>query len=288
MVTLKTEAEAKVAAIPEVVTAATGIQLKLILPGSLEMGAGRREPGRRSNEIERQVELTRPYYLGTQEVTNLQFKQFAPNHDSGLLGRSLLGDDDRPVVKVSWQDAARFCNWLSEKDGLPAAYRLENGTYTPVVPATIGYRLPTEAEWAWAARYAKGPKPTRFPWGEAMPPTKVHANYADTAAASMVPYYISGYNDSYRGTAPTGSFGANELGIFDLAGNVSEWIHDYYSITLSRAVEIDPMGPDTGEYHVVRGSNYTHGRFSELRWTFRDYGAEPRADVGFRIARYVE
>jgi formylglycine-generating enzyme required for sulfatase activity len=78
------------------------------------------------------------------------------------------------------------------------------------------------------------------------------------------------------------------LGIHDLAGNVSEWIHDFYSIALPSGVLTDPTGPDRGEYHVVRGSNYTHGRFSELRWTFRDYGADARADVGFRIARYLE
>ena len=71
-------------------------------------------------------------------------------------------------------------------------------------------------------------------------------------------------------------------------GNVSEWMNDHYSIELPKQLLTDPLGPEGGEYHVIRGSNYTHGRFSELRWTYRDYGAEPRPDVGFRIARYVE
>jgi formylglycine-generating enzyme required for sulfatase activity len=288
MVTLVTEEQARVDAIPENITANNGIELNLILPGDLKMGAGRREPGRRSNEIEKDVTLTRPYYLGIFEVTNAQFKAFAPNHDSGTLGRSLLGEADRPVVNVSWQDAARFCNDLSEQDGLPPAYEFKDGSWRAVTPVTTGYRLPTEAEWAWAARYASGPTPTRFPWGDAMPPETVHANYADVSARSMVPYHIPGYNDAYRGTAPVGSFTANALGIHDLAGNVSEWIHDFYSIALPSGVLTDPTGPDRGEYHVVRGSNYTHGRFSELRWTFRDYGADARADVGFRIARYLE
>ena len=57
---------------------------------------------------------------------------------------------------------------------------------------------------------------------------------------------------------------------------------------LEREPLTDPIGPDTGDFYVIRGSNYTNGRFSELRWTFRDYGSEPRSDVGFRIARYVE
>lgn len=287
MVQLKTESEAEVAAIPETIESPAGPELKLILPGRLDMGAGRREPGRRSNEIEKTVELTRAYYLSVREITNEQYQRFAPNHDPGTLGRALLNQGPRPVVNVSWQDAARYCNWLSDQEGLPPAYVLEDGRYRPVSPMTTGYRLPTEAEWAWAARYASG-EPTRFPWGMTMPPTEVHANYADEAAKSMVPYYIEGYNDTYRGPAPAGSFEPNAFGIFDLAGNVSEWIHDYYSIEFVDDVLTDPMGPADGEYHVVRGSNYTHGRFSELRWTFRDYGSGPKAEIGFRVARYVE
>lgn len=288
LVQLQTEDEARVAAIKETITVGDDIQLRLILPGTLKMGAGRREPGRRSNEIEKDVELTRAFYLGTKEITNAQFKQYAPNHDSGILGRSLLTDDDRPAVNVSWQDAVAFCNWLSQQEGLPQAYEQDQGRWVLVSPANTGYRLPTEAEWAWAARYADGPEPTRFPWGNAMPPDTVSANYADESAQSMVPYYIEGYNDTYRGPSPVGVFPANPFGIFDLAGNVSEWIHDYYSIDIPADTLVDPVGPEKGEYHVVRGSNYTHGRFSELRWTYRDFGAAPRADVGFRIARYVD
>lgn len=287
MVQLETEAEAKVAAINESLASSGGPRLQLILPGELDMGAGRREPGRRSNEIEKSVELTRPYYLSVHEITNAQYKQFVPNHESGVLGRTLLGQDKRPVVNVSWQDAARYCNWLSKQDGLPPAYEMKDGRLQAVQPMTTGYRLPTEAEWAWAARYAGG-EPTRFPWGDRMPPEEVHANYADESARAMVPYHIESYNDTFRGPAPVGSFEPNDFGIYDLAGNVSEWIHDYYSIEMVRETLVDPTGPDTGEFHVVRGSNYTHGRFSELRWTFRDYGAEPKPEIGFRVARYVE
>ncbi|MDZ7684905.1 MAG: PEGA domain-containing protein [Gammaproteobacteria bacterium] len=226
MIQLETEAEAKVAAINESLASAGGPRLQLILPGELEMGAGRREPGRRSNEIEKSVKLTRPYYLSVHEITNAQYKKFAPNHESGVLGRTLLGQEERPVVNVSWQDAARYCNWLSKQDGLPPAYEMKAGRLQAVQPMTTGYRLPTEAEWAWAARYAGG-EPTRFPWGDRMPPEEVHANYADESARAMVPYHVEGYNDTFRGPAPVGSFEPNEFGIFDLAGNVSEWIHDY-------------------------------------------------------------
>ena len=252
------------------------------------MGASRREPGRRSNEITKTVELTRPYYLGTTEVSNKQFKLFDRSHDSGILGRALLSDADRPVVNVSWDDAMAFCNWLSEKSGLPLAYERINGVWQAVKPMNTGFRLPTEAEWVWASRYASGPTPTRFPWGDAMPPVDVHGNYADESANSMVPYTIKSYNDTFRGPSPVDHFAPNELGIHDLAGNVAEWLHDYYSVKTPKEKLIDPMGPDQGDYHVIRGSSYKHGRFSELRWTYRDYGIEPRPDVGFRIARLLE
>ncbi len=104
----------------------------------------------------------------------------------------------------------------------------------------------------------------------------------------MVPYHVVGYNDTYRGPAPVGSFSANEFGIYDLNGNVSEWVNDIYTASSVREVLTDPTGSESGDYYVIRGSNYTSGRFSELRWTYRDYGKDPRPDVGFRISRYVE
>lgn len=287
LVTLQTEEEARVAAIPQTIETPLGQELRLVLPGELKMGAERRERGRRSNEVEKDVLLTRSYYLGKFEVTNAEFKQFEPSHDPGFFGRATLDDDERPVVNVSWSDAVRFCNWLSEKEGLPVAYHSVQGKWELIQPVTSGYRLPTEAEWAYAARYADG-EPTRFPWGATMPPPANSGNFADESALNMVPYHIAGYNDSYRGPAPVGLFPANSLGIHDLAGNVSEWISDYYSVALERELLTDPSGPDSGDYYVIRGSNYTQGRFSELRWTFRDYGDSPRRDVGFRLARYLE
>lgn len=287
-VVMQTEEAARVSAIPQVLATSTGDRLRFIIPERLQMGAGRREPGRRSNEIQKDVTLTRAFYLGEKEISNQTYQLFDPGHDSGLLGRALLSDPDRPVVNVPWFKAVEFCNWLSRKDGLPEAYEQINGQWHLVSPFNTGYRLPTEAEWAWASRYATGRQGTRFPWGDNMPPTDGSGNFADESAANMVPYSIKNYNDSFRGPAPSGSYDPNELGIFDLAGNVSEWIHDFYSIELAREPQTDPIGPDSGDYRVIRGSNYTHGRFSELRWTFRDYGADARPDVGFRLARFAD
>ncbi|MDB4150905.1 SUMF1/EgtB/PvdO family nonheme iron enzyme, partial [Pseudomonadales bacterium] len=288
VVELLTEAEAKLASIAPTTTTAIGQVLTLIQPGAFAMGANRREPGRRANEIEKQVQLRRFYYLGTHEVTNAQYQQFDNLHDSGMLGRALLTGSDRPVVNLAWEDAVAFCNWLSQQQGLASAYELIDNHWQAVTPMNTGYRLPTEAEWIWASRYAAGPKPTRFPWGDAMPPVAIEANYADESAKTMVADILAGYTDYFRGTAPVGSFPANPAGLFDMAGNVSEWMHDYYAQNESTTVLVDPSGPISGERHVIKGSNYTHGRFSELRWTFRDFGQSPRPDVGFRIARYVE
>lgn len=279
----------RVRRIPRELTTSAGHTLKYIAPLDFSMGADRRAPGRRSNEIEKQVQLKRGYYLSVTEVTNAQLRAFRPEHDSGQEGRALLNRDDRPAVKVSFRVAALYCNWLSRRDGLAAAYEVSGEQIQLVRPLTTGYRLPTEAEWVRAARYAD-PSGDIFPWGRSLPPPAGSGNYADASAEGISSTRINGYNDGFPGTSPPGSFAANSLGLFDLSGNVAEWVNDRYSalpVVSSRPVT-DPLGPETGEYRVIRGSSFMHGRFSELRWAFRDYGKAERSDVGFRIARYLE
>ena len=90
-------------------------------------------------------------------------------------------------------------------------------------------------------------------------------------------------------SAPVGSFSANQHGIFDLGGNVSEWVHDVYVIPASSGVVVtDPMGGQRGDNYTIRGASWALGRLPELRLTYRDYGQAGRDDVGFRIARYAE
>ena len=72
-----------------------------------------------------------------------------------------------------------------------------------------------------------------------------------------------------------------------MAGNVAEWVHDAYAIDASEGQGSDPTGPPAGKHHVIRGSSWMHSSVSALRWTYRDYGADPRPDVGFRCARYA-
>ena len=263
-------------------------------PLEFKVGASRREAGRRSNETQYSVELTRSFMIGTREVTNAQFRRFRPSHNSGRERGTDLNDPRFPVVTVTWDDAAKYLNWLSAKEGLRPAYIEMDGRMEAVEPMNEGYRLPTEAEWVFAARYEAGSRsltrPLKYPWGPEMPPIRGSGNYADGGAVSVLPLVIKGYSDGYTYAAPVGSFTPNRNGIHDLGGNVSEWCHDYYDsfVGSQNKVRRDPSGPRRGEFHVVRGSSWRHGSITELRLSYRDYAKSPRNDLGFRIARYVD
>jgi formylglycine-generating enzyme required for sulfatase activity len=199
-----------------------------------------------------------------------------------------LNDDHQPAVQVSWQQAAAFCNWLSAKEGLPAFYRQSNGIVTGYNPAATGYRLPSEAEWDWAAR-ASGQTLLLFPWGEKFPPTVAVENYADNTSAAVTGQILDNYKDGHVVSAPVASFPANQHGLYDMGGNVSEWAHDVYTISRANGpVQKDPLGGQTGDNYVIRGASWTQAKLSELRLAYRDYGQAGRNDVGFRIARYAE
>jgi formylglycine-generating enzyme required for sulfatase activity len=265
-----------------------GHDLRLLAPGRFQLGASRREPGRRANETVREVELQRPSYLALKEVTNAQFRRFQAAHSSGTFSSHNLNAEDQPVVRITWEQAAEYCNWLSAQAGLPPVYAPRGGKLAAVAPIGTGFRLPTEAEWSRAARYAGG-GPLKYPWGAALPASPRSGNYADEAARSVAPAVLQGYDDRYPVSSPVGSFPANALGFFDLGGNVAEWVHDVYSIPPADApLERDPAGPAEGDLHVVLGSSFLHGTVTELRLSYRDYSTKPRADVGFRVARYAE
>lgn len=287
---LLTEAEARLAALKPTITAASGQELVLVQPkGSFQLGASRREPGRRANEPIREVTLSRLYYLARHEVTNEAYKAFSAAHDSGNYEDQALDKDAQPVVSVSWIDAVRFCNWLSEQDDLPPFYRLRQGELLGVNPNSTGYRLPTEAEWGYAARQVADTvqTPLRFPWGARLPPPDRHGNYADRSAANTVGRIIFGYNDNYIASAPVGTYAPNALGLYDLGGNVAEWIHDFYEIPKAPEQQ-DPLGPPEGEFHMIKGASWMHGTITDLRLSYRDYGTDGREDLGFRIARFAE
>ncbi|MEJ2130733.1 MAG: SUMF1/EgtB/PvdO family nonheme iron enzyme, partial [Gammaproteobacteria bacterium] len=190
-------------------------------------------------------------------------------------------------VEVAWDEAARYCNWLSRREKLPLAYIEENGAIVGFDPQATGYRLPTEAEWAWSARHVEGAPLLKFPWGDSMPPSERVGNFADRTAAHLIGRIIFNYTDGHVVSAPVGTFPRNQNGLNDLGGNVAEWVHDFYEIPPGDP-STDPVGPDEGEYHVIRGSSWMHGTVTDLRYSFRDYGIDGRKDLGFRLARYAE
>jgi formylglycine-generating enzyme required for sulfatase activity len=265
-------------------------ELRLLPGGQFTMGSSRREVGRRANEALRPVRLTRAFYLGAREVTNAEFRAFKPSHNSGEFSGRSLNDDDQPVVNVSFADVAQYLNWLSVKDGLQPVYEEQPDGWVAVRPLRNGYRLPTEAEWEWAARFLGQSAGLLYPWGADMPPPDRSGNYADVAAANLLPTTLVTYDDGAAVSAPVGTYPANDYGLYDLGGNVAEWIHDLYTadaIDTTERVD-DPLGPESGRLHVVRGASWRSATVTDLRVAARASGYDGRPDIGFRIARNLE
>ena len=291
--TLQTRDAARLAAIKPQVTSALGQTLLLFNPAAssrseFTMGASRREPGRRANEVLRPVKLERMFYLQTTEVTNAQFRQFQSEHNSGQIEGNSLNREHQPAVQVSWQQATQFANWLSRREGITPFYRETNGIVTGFNPSSTGYRLPTEAEWAWAAR-VNGEALQKFNWGDVFPPTDKVGNFADNTSQYVTGRILNGYTDGYVVSAPVGSFPPNHNKLYDIGGNVAEWIHDVYTIpSANSTLQVDPLGEQSGDNYVIRGASWSLSKLAELRLSYRDYGQAGRDDVGFRLARYAE
>ncbi|WP_371194851.1 SUMF1/EgtB/PvdO family nonheme iron enzyme [Glaciecola sp. SC05] len=255
-----------------------GINLLKFRPDAYQMGSPANETGRRRNEHQVNVDFDRDIWVSEHEITQAQYARF-----SGKSSNSQL-----PQTDITWNEAARFANWLSEQEGLPVFYKVRG---TQVVGYDInakGYRLPTEAEWEWLAKKAKRSRTTVYVWGDQTRiPTNV-GNFADQSAKSNQLIVLDNYDDNQPGVAPVGSFKADRIGLHDLAGNVSEWVNDFYTTALPDTdnVQMNYMGATRGTQYVVKGGNYTSGRLRELRGAFREVGESAKPTIGFRIARY--
>jgi len=269
---------------------AANSELKLFRPNQVfTLGAPRRQPGRRANEAQRLVGLYRPFYLGITETSNRQFRQWRDHDSSATRGKS-LDMDSQPAVNMSWNQAALYCNWLSQQEGLPKFYQITGDRVTGYNWESHGYRLPTEAEWAWAAKVEPEGQIKTFAWQSNLyPPDRVVDNYADEQGKGIIAFTISGYDDGYSVSSPVGSYTPNTKGLYNMSGNVSEWVNDYYDVQPNRIeTTADPRGPEQGDRRVIRGASWALSSRGELRLSYRDAGNQGRLDVGFRIARYVD
>jgi len=285
----------------------------LVPSGTFTMGDGVAHCG----VDQRQVTLTRSFYLGRYEVTNQEYMaavQWA--YDNGYVtattasvrdaphgstAEELLDLDDpdceiafsggvfslrnaghginpnHPVIEVTWYGAVRYCDWLSMREGLPRAYQ-HSGNWScnngnPYGAA--GYRLPTDAEWEYAAQYDDE---RIYPWGSQAPNCNL-ANYWPSSPGCV------GW------TAPVGSrpAGDSSLGFSDLAGNVREWCNDWHVCNLGTTPATDPVGPTSGTYRVFCG-----GSWIDIGGGLRCAGrglvnpAYSHNYYGFRVARTVD
>ena len=217
------------------------------------------------------------FYLAIHETTFDEYDAFCdatghekPSDQGGGRGR-------RPVINVSWNDAVAYCNWLSGQHGYQKVYTISGSTVTANWNAN-GYRLPTEAEWEFAAR-SRGKK------------EKWAGTSTESSLASYANYSESGGKDGYEYTAPVGSLRANSAGLHDMSGNVWEWCWDWYDSGYYEKSKNsrDPQGPDSGSYRVRRGGSW-YFTPAYARCADRDSFAPDRRNrgLGFRLARPVE
>ncbi|NQT94455.1 MAG: SUMF1/EgtB/PvdO family nonheme iron enzyme [Lentisphaerae bacterium] len=194
-------------------------------------------------------------WMGKYEVSNEEFRCFRPRHDSLFYETFSLNTGNQPAVRVNWNDAAAFCDWL-------------NVNYWDKLPADSEFRLPTEKEWEEVASCGDD---RRYPWGDAWPPA--YGNFSDMTARMNMPNWrgISGYSDGYPVTCPVTESGENEWGIFGLAGNVWEWCADWFD--------------DSQVGRVRRGGSWDFDPEASLRVTERGFD-RPDArynTIGFRV-----
>jgi sulfatase modifying factor 1 len=202
-----------------------GMTLKRVEAGSFMMGS---ETGDPDETPVHRVTISKPLYVAGHQVTNAQYEQFNPDHRRlrGKLGFSEA--DDEAVIFVNWHEAQAFCQWLSEKEGLP-------------------YRLPTEAEWEYAARAGTE---TDYNTGDRFPEA-----YHKNQSASWFPDPDRSRGQEEVVPLTVGQFPPNTWGLYDMHGNVEEWVNDWYG-PYEFGEQTDPVGRADGDFKVTRGGSH--------------------------------
>jgi formylglycine-generating enzyme required for sulfatase activity len=224
------------------------MRLVRVPAGRFKMGSPRSEPQRDADETPHPVRISRPFYIGATEVTQGQYAAVTGKRPSHFRG------DFRPVEFVSWLDAAAFCEALSD-----------------LLDRRV--RLPTEAEWEYAARAGTR---TAYFMGDVLPLDE--ATFDDAAVDGAISEQAI-----QRGTTDIADYPANAWGVHDMHGNLWEWCADWYA-PYAPGEQVDPTGPTTGQVRVLRGGSWHQP--SRLARSANRYWARPTLrhyNVGFRI-----
>ncbi len=249
----------------------TGMMFVWVPGGCYQMGSSDSDNERDTDEAPIHQVCVDGLWMGRTEVTNGQFRKFKSTHDSRDYNGVSLNGDDQPAVYVSWEEAGAFMKWLMEQNG---------GQYT--------FRLPTEAEWEYACRAAT--EASRY-WGDDPNRACTYENVADQTGKRKWGWEtIHQCDDSYVATAPVGRFQANGYGLYDMLGNVAEWIQDTYKSDayarhwLNNPINTEGSGADA--QRVIRGGNW-HSKPVEARCALRASGLPggQNDDLGFRVVR---
>jgi formylglycine-generating enzyme required for sulfatase activity len=224
----------------------------------------------------RQVTLS-PFAIGKFEITNAQYEQFKPDHRKFRDEYSWRDAD--PVIYVSWNNTAQYCNWLSTQAGLDPVY--DEKTWM-MKPGANGYRLPSEAQWEYVAS-GRG-EGWKYPWGNEEP-TPDRGNFSLEKSLDLDDAL---HAHGVQSATPVGSYekGASKDGVMDLAGNVSEWngdVYDTYPATPGTDPVVDKADP---RYRVIRGGSWGYYNYSqEVRHReFNNPGYPGYIYLGLRVA----
>lgn len=234
----------------------------LVESGNFRMGSN---DGDSIEKPEHSVTIS-SFYISRYEVTQELWNEVMGSNPSET--ERGIGNNN-PVNNVSWYDAVSFCNKLSQQEDLETVYCI-SGTNVTCDWSKNGYRLPTEAEWEYAARGGKMSKGYFF---------------AGSNSISDVAWYV---RNSRQKTHPVGQKQSNEIGLFDMSGNVSEWCWDWFW-QYSSGRKRDPRGPASGQILVARGGFWNSNLFC-CRTTCRDIGepTDRSGHLGFRLARSAD
>ncbi len=256
-------------------------EMVLVQAGSFKMGDPVGDLSGSTRPVH-SVHLTYDFWIGVYEVTFNQYDAFCQATDRDKPDDEGWGRGSLPVFNVSWWDAIAFCNWLSEKEGLQPAYDEEgtllgrNGAVTSDITVVEGYRLLTEAEWEYAAGGGhKSESDFRYAGSDGIDTVAWYRDNSDTDGTGRKPH-------------PVGGKEPNELGVYDMTGNVLEWCHDWYDYDYySLGDKTNPIGPSTGFARVHRGGSFSsNAQFSSpIHERFNSSPGRIYNQRGFRISR---